>query len=327
MVEGMVLQDECGRVRYCNRSAERIFGFTAEQLCAGAVDNPLMTAVDRMGRPISGVRNPLVRALRSGRQLRDAVLGIRRTDGELCWLQVNTQPVLGHDKLAGPALVATFVDITREREAERRGGEQLEEIRRLNAMMKQQMRELEKANEQLELLAAHDGLTGLKNHRAFHERLDVEVRRAHRYHDPLSIVILDVDHFKLYNDSFGHPAGDAVLRQLAAILNENARESDVIGRHRPAGRRGEYTIARHGGEEFALILPHTDAAAAMKVAERLRAAVERSTWHNRPVTASFGVATLTPACDDANALIAAADKALYRSKTRGRNRVTCARRQ
>jgi diguanylate cyclase (GGDEF)-like protein/PAS domain S-box-containing protein len=324
MMEGLVLQDACGNIRFCNRSAEQILGATAEQLRLGILPSSFQTSIDEAGKELSGARSPFNQALRTGKSVEGVIMGIRRPDGELRWVQVNVQPVFDKAVSEPTAAVATFVDITSRKDAERQMNDQLEQIRCLNAMMKLQMRELENANAQLEALAAHDGLTGLKNHRAFHERLASEVARAARSRTPLSVILLDVDHFKLYNDTFGHPAGDTVLRQLAQILNENARISDVVARPRAGRGRGECTIARHGGEEFAVILPNADATAAMKVAERLRAAIQKAEWPHRPVTASFGVASLSPEIADQTALIAAADKALYRSKTRGRNRVTCA---
>ncbi len=164
------------------------------------------------------------------------------------------------------------------------------------------------ANRQLEALATQDGLMGLKNHRAFQERLAMELERARRYDFPLSVALLDVDDFKLYNDTYGHPAGDLVLQTVSERLTVSVREADLV--------------ARYGGEEFVLILPHTRAAEALIVAERCRAAIESADWPARPVTASFGIATLTPAMANQAVLIVAADEALYCSKHGGRNCVT-----
>ena len=186
------------------------------------------------------------------------------------------------------------------------GGEIERENTRI-ALEKQQKTLLE-VNEKLEKLATHDPLTGLKNRRAFAEKLDEEWSRARRYGTPLSIVMLDVDKFKLYNDSFGHPAGDEVLRRVARVLGGAVRVTDFL--------------ARYGGEEFVLILPNTDADGAMILAQRLRAQIENATWKERPVTASLGVSTLAPIHKAAADLLQAADGALYQSKERGRNRVT-----
>jgi diguanylate cyclase (GGDEF)-like protein/putative nucleotidyltransferase with HDIG domain len=167
---------------------------------------------------------------------------------------------------------------------------------------------LERTNIRLEALATTDGLTGLKNHRSFQDRLREEFERAQRYGAGLSVMLLDVDKFKAYNDKFGHPAGDVVLKQVAGILRATARTTDIV--------------ARYGGEEFVVILPETDTEDARAVAERYRQAIESASWPQREVTASFGVASLAPAIASASELVAEADVALYRSKQRGRNCVT-----
>ena len=184
------------------------------------------------------------------------------------------------------------------------------EIERENARaaLTEQQRELLQANGKLESLATHDGLTEAKNRRAFNEKLAEEWSRAQRYATPLSLVLFDVDKFKSYNDSFGHQAGDEVLKILARTVMGLVRVTDFF--------------ARYGGEEFVLILPNTDAEGAYILAERLRERVEKAKWRERPVTASFGVSTLEIGMTSGESLIEAADKALYLSKERGRNRVT-----
>ncbi len=167
---------------------------------------------------------------------------------------------------------------------------------------------LSEANARLQALATTDGLTGLKNHRTFQDKLAHEFERAQRYRLPLSLMLIDVDKFKTFNDSFGHPAGDAVLKRVGGILQENARNTDMV--------------ARYGGEEFVIVLPGTDAAGARIVAERMRAAVEYALWEQRPITISVGIATGVDADSSAAAFVAEADRALYASKERGRNRVT-----
>lgn len=172
---------------------------------------------------------------------------------------------------------------------------------------------LEVSNARLEALATEDGLTGLKNHRAFQERLEREVSRAARYGAPLSLILLDVDYFKRYNDLWGHPAGDEVLKKVASLLRQNARESDHV--------------ARYGGEEFVLVLPQTTPERALLIAERIREAVETADWDKQGVTASFGVTSLRLGVSDGTLLVAGADQALYEAKARGRNRVTLYRPQ
>ncbi len=168
--------------------------------------------------------------------------------------------------------------------------------------------------EQAELLAITDGLTGLLNRRTFDERLQNRLREAQRYERPLSLLLLDVDHFKKVNDAHGHPAGDAVLRGVAKVAQAQARETDIV--------------ARYGGEEMALILPQTDARGAQAIAERVRRAVEAAAHATEQgrlrVTVSIGIATWTGGDDGPGALLEAADKALYRAKQAGRNRVCAA---
>lgn len=168
--------------------------------------------------------------------------------------------------------------------------------------------QLAQANARLEELATTDELTGLKNKRALETFLEQEYEAALRYHRPLSVILLDVDEFKLINDRSGHPAGDAVLRRMGELLQAHKRQSDLI--------------ARYGGEEFMYVLPDTEARGAIAFAERVRAALETFPWQEPPVTASFGVATRTEAAQDVTDLIAQADRALYCSKRAGRNCVT-----
>ncbi|MDA8065231.1 MAG: diguanylate cyclase [Thermaerobacter sp.] len=162
-----------------------------------------------------------------------------------------------------------------------------------------------------EHLATHDGLTDLVNHREFHRRLQEEVTRALRYARPLSLLMLDIDHFKQINDTYGHLQGDQVLSELGRILRGNSRSSDMA--------------ARYGGEEFTLLLPELGGEEARLAAERLRAAVEghpfRLNGSPVPVTVSVGVASLGGPVGSAPALLEAADRAMYASKTAGRNRV------
>ncbi|SHN74300.1 GGDEF domain-containing protein [Cryptosporangium aurantiacum] len=175
-------------------------------------------------------------------------------------------------------------------------------------------RELRDALAEQARLAVTDPLTGLHNRRFLQDALDREVARARRSGAPLSLVVLDIDHFKRINDAYGHAAGDAALVQAAQRLGAVARAGDVI--------------ARHGGEEFAWLLPDTPEQGAAELAERLRAALAGAPVvlpETGPVemSGSLGVATLR-GTDDATALMRDADRALYRAKEHGRNRVVLA---
>jgi diguanylate cyclase (GGDEF)-like protein len=198
--------------------------------------------------------------------------------------------------------------------------QQREELLAQKAELEQMHRQLQQAHQELatlnaELLEANralaqaavtDGLTGLKNHRAFQEALHSAAQMAERLQQPLSLVMFDIDHFKQFNDRFGHPAGDELLRQVAQVLRESARAYDVA--------------ARYGGEEFALLLPNTALEQAVQVAERLRQQIRAIENPHAPVSASFGVATYRRGMPPAT-LVYEADAALYRAKRNGRDQV------
>ena len=168
-----------------------------------------------------------------------------------------------------------------------------------------------------EKLATQDGLTGLWNRRSMNAQLEARLRESKRYGRKISFVLVDVDHFKKVNDTHGHPAGDAVLKGIAAVLKAQARETDLA--------------ARYGGEELALVLPETDAKGALVIAERLRKAIEAAVHPTDKgvlkVTASIGVSTAFDDAETVEGLIEAADAALYRAKQGGRNRVERAARR
>ncbi len=178
------------------------------------------------------------------------------------------------------------------------------------------MRRLHAAQAAIAELAVTDGLTGLSNRRHFFERFDEEIDRARRYGSNLSLLMLDIDHFKQVNDTYGHPAGDMVLAEVARLLNANIRTSDIIG--------------RYGGEEFAILIPAMSVSEAAQAAEKLRVVIEVNdiALEGPPlnVTISAGVADISSVIEDTkaspkDALIRAADRALYRAKNEGRNRV------
>lgn len=164
----------------------------------------------------------------------------------------------------------------------------------------------ERAGE-FEQLAVTDALTGLLNRRYIEERLLEEVKRSNRHGYPMSFLMLDVDHFKSYNDSFGHPAGDEALKLVASVIRDTLRGADVA--------------ARFGGEEFAILLPQTTDDEAAMIAERIRSNIENSQFQHRPVTVSIGVASCSSDLCSVPGLIKAADLALYDAKHKGRNRV------
>jgi len=187
----------------------------------------------------------------------------------------------------------------------------------LLALVNDRTLQLEEANRRLEALSYSDALTGAANRRAFDEALDGEWRRAIRSKAPLSLLMLDIDHFKSFNDTYGHQAGDKCLATVATTLG---------GIVRRAGDR----VARYGGEEFVMLLPATDTAGSIAVAERMRAAVASLNLPNPSgvdgrVTVSIGRATIQATdASTSDVLVAAADAALYDAKRSGRNRVASA---
>ena len=159
-----------------------------------------------------------------------------------------------------------------------------------------------------------DSLTGLKNRRYFDQRLHEEIAHSRRYRLPLSLLLIDVDHCKVVNDTYGHQIGDEVLKNLSKVILEMVRDSDIV--------------ARYGGEEIAIITPNTEKAEAILLAERLRNIVQKSTLASIDatqevvqITISIGVSTLNLVVMDKDALVEEADKALYEAKKLGRNRV------
>jgi diguanylate cyclase (GGDEF)-like protein len=187
-------------------------------------------------------------------------------------------------------------------------------LRETNEQLMAQSEELRRMNEQLRRLSITDPLTGLYNRRQFEELMNTEILLSLRHGDANSLLAIDIDHFKRINDTFGHKAGDAVLRRLADLLVENVRRSDMV--------------CRVGGEEFVVCLKRTPESQAMNVAEKLRKAIADANFYvdedRIAVTISIGIASVpsaTPA-QRAEELFEQADKALYYSKEHGRNRVT-----
>ena len=204
----------------------------------------------------------------------------------------------------------------RIRQMKMRGKEVARLVEERLHLMDQRTQQLEQANQHWQRLSCLDGLTGIANHRHFEEVLDLEWRRARRAGTVLSLIMIDTDFFKAFNDTYGHQRGDDCLKQVAAAL------------HQTLNRAGDL-VARYGGEEFIIILPETNAPGAATIAEALRASVaaleipHESSPTDKIVTISLGVVTGFPEEDfSAASLITAADGAMYQAKREGRNRVS-----
>ena len=288
-----VTMDLDGQVVEWNQAAEELYGYSAHEV---------------LGKEITFMVPPQARVAMRKRFAAFAAAGGRRPseemelvrkDGESIWVLASTMPLMdSRNQLVG--IIASSNDITQRKAAERRLVES-------NVLLEQHKRELEEANQKLETLALTDGLTGLYNRRAFLGSLHKAFAAAERSGRSASLILLDIDHFKAYNDEFGHPEGDAVLEAVAKLLTGNLRRSDFV--------------ARYGGEEFVVVLPDTPALHAMSVAEGIRSAIERGPWFNRQVTASLGVTSMSLDTSSGEELVEEADIALYKAKAAGRNQV------
>lgn len=291
--KGILVEDEARTVLLANAAFCNIFElpFPSAKLIGRKGGHVSRTTSEAFADPMRSIKR--VEELVTRRvEVRDERLAL--ADGRT--IDRDFVPVFADGEYRGQMWV--YRDVTNRVEAERFNAEQTWL--------------LQEANDRLAALAATDPLTGLPNRRALHERLDEALAMCGRGGRPVSLVMLDVDRFKQFNDTFGHPEGDGLLKAIAGLLRESSRTGDVP--------------TRYGGEEFAILLPDTEEAGAVIAAERCRRAIEQADWPLRPVTASFGIATVLPPtrADEsvAHILIAAADAALYRSKAAGRNRVT-----
>ncbi|MEP1448295.1 MAG: GGDEF domain-containing protein [Paraglaciecola sp.] len=174
--------------------------------------------------------------------------------------------------------------------------------------------DMQSLNSQLEELGRVDGLTGLYNRRFWEEQFVMEYKRSIRSDNPSTLIMLDIDHFKKVNDTYGHPAGDEVIKALSNIITKAIRETDIAG--------------RYGGEEFAILLPDTPVANVEFVSERIRRLVEKCTVKYDEIditfTISIGIAAFTKTYNNSTQWLDSADKALYQAKESGRNRVVLA---
>ena len=291
VADGIVVQDTEGNVIFANAAGAQCLGVISLEALQGLPFEQVLGQFDlwtEAGEACSPARLPVLRAL-AGEEVSDEVLCLaQRTTGTRRWYILNATPVFDRSGQVQFA-VSIFKEITDRKFAE------------------QALREL----------SVRDELTGLYNRRELNRLLSDEADRFRRYQRPASLVLLDIDHFKLVNDTYGHQAGDAVLQQVAGALVGKLRSTD--------------RIARFGGEEFAILMPETSLFHAIEVAEDLRLQVQslRCEYEDPdgalitiPVTVSLGLATMSSEIECVESLVRAADTALYESKRNGRNRST-----
>jgi diguanylate cyclase (GGDEF)-like protein/PAS domain S-box-containing protein len=299
--EGVMVIDPAGRVILANSTIRKWLGKDGASIHGRAVRkiNALNAAL-----PIRPADHPWMRAMKQGTSIKGEYIDLEVQEGDLRKLSVNCSPVMDHDSAVRGCIV-TFDDIT--------------EIQRVNAQLLEALEELklsreeiEKRNKALQQMAMHDVLTGCLNRRAFFETATPAFQQAHDQGQRITCIMIDIDHFKSFNDRFGHQVGDEVLKVTARILSGGVRSDDVL--------------CRYGGEEFCIVMPRTGFEEAARVAEQLRMTIESRAAKNvrglkdASITASFGVCEFAQhkSFED---LIRDADKALYVAKEEGRNRV------
>lgn len=276
--------DQNGQIIYAGGSTMRILGYGAEETIGKISFNFIHPDDQAIAAAV------LQRALANPGHACPGTFRMLHKDGS--WRTIEGRLLNQLDDPNVKGIVASYRDVTEALEATRR---------------------MKEALAQLDRLANTDGLTGVGTRRCFDLRLQEEWRRCARERVPLSLILIDVDHFKAFNDTYGHPAGDECLRQVAEALTG-------------AVNRGGDVVARYGGEEFVCLLPGIDPGGAVQVAERMRVAVgAKAIPHSRSsvsdqVSITAGVASCIPDGNDAGSLLRAADTALYDGKKQGRNR-------
>ncbi|GIV17163.1 MAG: hypothetical protein KatS3mg022_2598 [Armatimonadota bacterium] len=293
--------DEQGIIRDWNTEAERVYGFPAEEAIGKSIYELFCRPED-----IEATRQ-VIQKVFAGESLRDLEWQDVTKNGELRWMLTSTFPFLDVEGNVLGAISAN-IDITERKRQQEIIEAQRDELEAQNESLRQMTARLAEANAQMEHMAATDGLTGLPNHRVFRERLWREFLWSLERNRAMSLLLMDIDHFKSFNDTFGHQAGDEVLRKVANVLEQHC------------GNRA--FPARYGGEEFVAILPEMDGDTAIQFAEQLRERIADTPCCYRQITASIGVATVDLHTLNPDSLIEEADQALYVSKRQGRNRVS-----
>lgn len=292
--------DEAGMIHEWNRGAQEVFGIQSHE----AFQRPVWNVFS--GEDASWDLEQVQGVFHDGEPVVFDWTFTTRT-GTMKYLACN---VICLRSMSGKPVgaVCANLDITGRKQAEQQIEHQMLKINQYAEQLQEQKIALETMNTKLNHLAVTDGLTGLWNHRRFQEMLDEQLAAIHRTGEPISLILLDIDHFKRFNDDFGHQVGDAVLVQFADTLRVTARSFELP--------------ARYGGEEFAIILQGCDLEGARVAAERFRESVEAQRWPHRQVTCSVGITTCYGESVDSKKLVAEADLALYYSKQHGRNRST-----
>lgn len=292
--------DQEGCIHAWNRAAVTMFGYEPAEVLTKTIWDVFGAKDRRRRRPNDLFSRGMLEHIFAGESIQGKEVELMRKDGQRLAVISNILPTLSPTGTINGA-IAAHIDITERKALQRKVEEQVR-------VQQDLISQLESAKARLEELVVTDGLTNLYNHRHFRETLERSFSQARRDCRPLSVIMFDVDRFKQYNDTYGHPMGDEVLREVAALIKQTVRKHDVA--------------ARYGGEEFVVLSPNTDAVGSRTLAERIRSAIEAHPWPLREVTVSVGSATLSLVTPGPSDLVDQADKALYYSKQHGRNRIT-----
>jgi len=288
------LVEQTGTITYSNHLAEVIFGYQKNELIGKPIENlvPMKLRDHHKDHRKLYISSPILRPMGMLQNL----VGCRK-NGEEFPIDVGLNPVW-LDK--GTIIICSVIDASYKTDY-------------LNGLMEER-RKLSKDNARLGRLADHDALTGLYNRRAFERILMNNLSSARETGDAVSIILADIDNFKKFNDTYGHPVGDLLLKDLGAVMTRNTRH--------------ENTVARVGGEEFIVILPGIQYEQVVGFGERLRRVIEQGTWSSRSMTVSLGATTYqftskrTSIKRILKQMISEADQSMYESKKSGRNRFT-----
>jgi diguanylate cyclase (GGDEF)-like protein/PAS domain S-box-containing protein len=295
LAEGVVILDKDQRIALANESFAALVGQPADELQGQKVSDFSWAGAQSEAPP----DYPWARAVGEGATQMGTILALTDHENRAQTLSVNAAPIVGDDGAHRGAL-ATFDNLTT---VERKNAH----LRKLLQRLKTSRAEVRRQNQELKALATRDPLTGCLNRRAFFPGFENHWSAAGRYGHPLACIMLDIDHFKSINDTYGHGVGDQVLQQVAETLKGMLRKGDLI--------------CRYGGEEFSILLPHIDLDDAAQAAERFRLGIEARNCSNVSVTVSLGVSAYRLGASSVQELLEQADKALYAAKRGGRNRV------
>jgi len=300
LAEGLLVLDEGERIILANRAFSETVGLDPEALSGRAA-----SSLDWVCNDAGGVADfPWSRAIASSKPQTEQMLRYRLGDQRECIFSINSAPIQATDGHHRGALV-TLRDVT-HLETHRA------ELETMLAMLRSSRDEISRKNRELEILATQDALTSCLNRRAFFERFSIAFRFSRLSQSPLACVMVDNDHFKSVNDTYGHHIGDEVLRRVAAKLHELHRETHLV--------------CRYGGEEFCILLPGFELHEAAAAAERIRLAIMDIRLEDPAdlrLTASLGVSTINFGAEDPQEMINQADTCLYIAKRQGRNQVVC----